>query len=145
MNPSCGSSLKVVEDGRSPFIDEFQIYAFGIHVQVNTVIVNVFLRRDVAFDKRTPLIGRISNIAIEEDGVGTFSPIEMNVEVTHRSVIQSELGNTDVSIGLRRREQRMGISITCGFTTQFYRMEVDEREDVFQIDALQLSMQGIGL
>ena len=124
-HPSCCSSLKVIENCACPFVYELQIDMCCIHVEVYSVIVNIFLRCDVTFYESSSFVGRVNNVAIEEDRVGTVAPIEMNIEVAHRSVVQGKLRNADVCIGFRRRHKRVSVGMSCGFSSQFHSMEVD--------------------
>ena len=125
--------LEVVKDARSPLVDEIEVYALRIHVEVEAVVFYVLLRRDVALHMGAAPVGRVCDFAVHIDGVGLSSPVEMHVEVAHRPVVQGELGDAQVCVGLGVGEERVGIDVARGFARKFHGMEVDEREDVLEV------------
>ena len=85
----------------------------GIHVEVEAVVVDVFLRRDVALHLGDGDAGQrvvlcrehvTLDVAVEQDRVGTVAPVDMNVKVAQPPVVEGELGYVDKGVGLGLRE-----------------------------------------
>ena len=130
--------LKMIHETATEVLHEFHIGSGGLNTEVDIVALRRYITVDVGLSSRS-FISSSPDVYLFVFLVEVFE----GMENAHRSVLEGEVLDVQLGVGIRILEDRFHDSLSCRFSCEIHRVEVDEVEDVCHIYVLQVSHDGI--
>ena len=130
--------LNIVHKTATEVLHEFHVGSGSLNTEVDIVALRRHITVDVGLSSRSfisssPDVYLLVFLVVVYEGV----------EYAHWSVLEGEVLDVQLGVGIWILEDRFHDSLSCRFSSEIHRMEVDEVEDVCHIYVLEVSHDGI--
>ena len=142
---ACGTACEVGEDARGELVQEIEVAAVCVDVEVDAAAWFRLAGCDGALHGGLVVVGRVFHACFQQDAAFALTPVGMYVHVAHAAAVEGEILHLQVGVGRGFVGEVASIDATGGDAIEIHGVEVDDVEDVSQVDAMQVGRQRIGL
>ena len=140
----CGPSLQVGENGGGELVQEEQVDAFGMDVQVQSA-PRVMSGGDGALELGMVAGLAVTHVCFQLDAFSPVPPSGMHVHLSHQALVDAEVLHVEKGIRYGRFQQVLGIDEPCGTARKLQRLEVYHLKDIVEVDIVEIHRYGVVL